>query len=164
MFDYPVPYTRELKQLYKTPYKFSDRLTKAVDNLFLHPYNTHSTFYAKHRRDTDPNDMCKSAYLTVRYYMDYPQQFAHSLDNIAPTILTNMWKTFININKRSRLVVIDDYLKLRLSKLLLNKDNVIDILLEDIKTSNYKLTPEPTSKYYDIKEQDILYYESIDYG
>ena len=171
MFDYPVPKLTDLRKMYKTPYRFSEELQEEVDYIFRHPYNTHNELYVALRKDSDPNDMIKRAYLIVRYYLDYPQQFGNSLDNIVPHILVDMWKSFLSRNKRIRNVEFDKYLKLRLSKLLVTKDKFLDKLLEDIRKENYIKDYRDMRKKQGrgkakggVKEKMILYYESLDGG
>jgi len=135
-FEHPLPKLYELKELYKSPYRFSDELRKQVDYIFTHPYNKYNKLYNNLHKEYDSNDMLKSAYLNTKYYIDNPQQFAHSMDNIAEQILVSMWKSFIMLNKHLRANQYNIYHATDMKLLNLIKGRFYDILLEDMRTNN----------------------------
>lgn len=137
MFDYPVPYNQELRELYPTPYRFSEKLTNYADYMFNHPYNTHHKIYSNLKKPTDANDMVKVAYLVTKHYLDYPQQYGHSLDNISAAIIVRMWKSFINLHKHLRYVQFDKHMPTKMKILTIGEGMFFDILLEDIRTNNF---------------------------
>lgn len=145
-FDYPLPFSRELREIYDTPYRFSDELTEYIDYLFKHPYNKNNKIYANTRKDWDPNDMAKALYLRVKYYLDHPQQFGHAMDNIAPQCLVAMWKRFIAINKNARKTHFKKYYPTDMKLLKLVKGRLFDLILEEIATKKFYMTGEDMMK------------------
>ena len=131
-FDYSIPKIYELKEMYQTPYKFSKKLRNRVDYIFLHPKNKYNKIYNNLHKDTDSNDMLKSAYLNVRYYMDNPQQFNHTMTLIAPQVLVSMWKAFLSLNKHLRGNQYDIYHKTQMELLPLIEDGLLEMILADI--------------------------------
>ena len=136
-FEYPLPKLYELKETYKSPHRFSTELRSQVDYIFTHPYNRYNKLYNNLHREWDSNDMLKSAYINTMYYMDNPQQFAHSMDNVADQILVSMWKAFLGLNKHLRGNQYDMYYKTDMKLLGLIKGRFYDILIEDIRTNNF---------------------------
>ena len=145
-FDYPTPKLFELKEIYLVPYRFSDELQAQVNYLFLHPYNKHNKIYDKLHRRTDANDMLKSAYLNARYYMDNPQQFAHSIDNIAPQILVSMWRAFFSLNKHLRQNDYPIYYVTDMKLVDLVRGKFMDLLIDEIQNKKYMMKPKEAKK------------------
>lgn len=132
-FEYPVPYLSELRELYKTPYRFSDELRAYVDYMFTHPYNKYNGIYYNLHQEFDSNDMLKSAYLIARYYMDHPNQFAGSIENCADEMLVKMWKCFIALHKHLRGVQFDSYMTTQMKVLTVGGGKFLDLLIDEIR-------------------------------
>jgi len=137
-FDYNVPYTSQFRQMYITPYRFSQELRDYTYYMFTHPVHNkkYCKIFEKHCRPWDTNDMLKRVYLIIRYYQDYPQQFGHSMDNVVPHMIVAMWKTFIGINKKFRGAEFKKYYPADMHLLMLGKNKFLDIFLSDIETMN----------------------------
>ena len=145
-FDYPTPKLYELKEVYDSPIEFSKELKEMVDYLFTHPYNKYSKVYHTLHRDSDARDMLKSAYLNARYYMDNPQQFAHSLDNISPQILVSMWKAFLSLNKHLRGNEYPIYYRTDMKLLGLVRGKFMDLLIDEIQQDKMTMEPKQAKK------------------
>ena len=133
-FDYPVPPLWELREMYETPYRFSKELRESCDLLWKHPkVNKWNILYGNVRRDTDPNDMCKVAYLTVVYAMEHPAQYGGAIDNCMDVVLVRMWKNFLGLNKRLRGQVYSQYMPTPVGKMLsVARGGFLDLLITEI--------------------------------
>ena len=137
-FDYPTPYLYELKEMYQTPYRFSSELTLYIEFMFMHPvHNKFHLLFENLKKPTDANDMAKPAYLITKYYLDHPQQFGHSLENITPQIIVSMWKAFIGIHKHLRGVQFSQYYPASMKLLTIGKDHLLDKLIDEITNSKF---------------------------
>ena len=145
-FEYPTPKLYELKELYKTPYRFSEELRSKVDYIFTHPYNKYNKVYDNLHKEWDSNDMLKSAYLNTTYYLDNPQQFGHALNNIAPQIVVSMWKAFLSLNKHLRNNQFDMYHEAQMRLVPLVENILLEPLLADITNKNIIISSEDMIK------------------
>ena len=103
LFSYPLPHVWELREMYPTPYQFSPELQKSADLLFKHPrVNKWNQLYGEQSVPTSANDMCKVAYLGIKYALDHPAQFGGAIDNCMDGVLVMMWKNFLGISKTMR--------------------------------------------------------------
>ena len=137
-FEYPVPYTIELREDFIVPYRFSKELQAYTIYMFQHP--RHFKFrdiFIELMKETDPNDMLKPAYLVIREYQMHPQRYGHSLNNVLPTILVRMWKTFLGLHKFLRNEVYTNYYPTDMHTLILAENKFLDIFLSDISSGNY---------------------------
>ena len=132
-FEYPAPYLSELRELYKSPYRFSDELRAYVDYMFTHPYNKYNKLYDNMHLEYDSNDMLKSAYLIARYYMDHPAQFAGSIENCADGMLVSMWKCFLSLHKRLRGAQFSSYMPTPMKVLMIGEGKFLDMLIDEIR-------------------------------
>lgn len=145
-FAYPLPHRLDLQAMYKTPYRFDIKIRDYVDYVFSHPKNKYNKIYHNLHTKYDSNDMLKTPYLMTRYYLDYPQQFNHSFDNIAATILVSMWKTFLRLHKHLRNAEFTQYYPADLRMLLIGEGQLLDMLISDIKSNNYILSSDDMVK------------------
>jgi len=137
-FEFPVPPTWKLREDFIVPYKFSQELQDYVVYMFQHPSKfKFREVFIRLMKPSDANDMLKSAYLVIREYQANPQQYGHSLNNILPTLVVRMWKTFLGIHKQMRNEVYTKYYPMDMKTLLLAENKFLDIFLEDIRTGNY---------------------------
>ena len=157
--SYPPPFNRELRELYKTPYRFSKQLQDYALYVFKHPSNQHNKVFNKLHKPTDINDMLKPAYLLTRYYLDNPQQFGNNFFNIEPTIITRMWKTFISIHKHFRKTVFDTHLATDFKMLSIGDGRLIDLLLEEVTKELYEMEPKKKTRGY--SEKQLAYYDTL---
>ena len=135
-FEYPLPRLYELKEMYQSPYRFSEELRTQVDYIFLHPYNKYNKLYDKLHKEWDSNDMLKSAYLNARYFLDHPQQFAHEMDNIASTMIVCMWKAFLSLNGHLRGNKYDMYYAAKMKLIPIMQGKFYEMLLDDMDKGN----------------------------
>jgi len=87
-------------------------------------------------KPSDPNDMLKPAYLIVKDFLNHPQRYGHSLNNLTTIIVSRMWKVFLALHKLRG----EKYSAVLRSDTKLNplfETKLLDILLSDIKTGNY---------------------------
>ena len=95
--DYLVPFNRELNAPYRAPKKLKDM----IRYIFSHP-----KVPSKQRKlfievsqlgsRTLINDMAVRAIAMVRYFVDHPQQFGNSMENIQFQVLRRMWTQVFN--------------------------------------------------------------------
>ena len=146
-FEYSLPYTSELRELYITPYRFSKELRDYINYMYLHPkHNKYHTIYSAHHTEWISNDMAKVSYLMIRYYQDYPQRYGHNIENILPQIIVSMWKTFLSINKQLNQVTFKQYYPTSMKLLTLGKGKFLDIILNDIEKQNIIYHPDDMVK------------------
>jgi hypothetical protein len=131
-FQYPVPLSYELRELYKSPYKFSDELREYVNYMFTHPYNKYNKLYHNLHTEWDSNDMLKPAYLMAMHYMKYPQRYGHAMDNIADTMLVRMWKQFLHLHKHLRGVQFSSYMPTKMKMLTIGNGLFLEKLIDEI--------------------------------
>ena len=136
LFDYEIPFASELKEMYITPYRFSDDLKNYVDYMYSHPvHNKHFRLFASMRRPRDLNDMLQRPYLFYRYFLDYPQRFDHNAENIVPHMIVSMWKTFLALHKlRGKQYL--KYYPASMKLLTIGTNRFMDILEDDVKNHN----------------------------
>lgn len=94
-FSYPLPYNKELYELGLIPYRANVALRRKIDELFRSPKFLYRELFidvstSGSRQLT--NDMARVAIGSCRYYLMYPQQFAHSMENIMMQVIVKMWK------------------------------------------------------------------------
>ena len=137
-FAYPLPYNSELYSMELIPYRTNKSLKDKIDYLFKHPTFEHSNLYVDVSTSGDRkllNDMSCIATACVRYYLQYPQQFGNSLDNIHMQILVRMWKqTFRHCKMQYR--QLDKYYATKM-KLLLIENGLIEELIRTVKEKDY---------------------------
>ena len=103
LFEYPLPHVWELREMYPTPYRFSPEVQKSADLLFKHPRaNKWNQLYGENNVPSTPNDMCKVAYLGIKYALDNPNQFGGAIENCMDGVLVMMWKNFLGLGKLLR--------------------------------------------------------------
>ena len=137
-FEYPVPPTYELREDFVVPYRFSEELQAYTIYMFQHPTKfKFREIFIRLMKPTDANDMLKSAYLVIKEYQANPQRYGHSLNNVVPTMVVRMWKTFLGIHKQMRNEVFTKYYPADMKTLLLAESKFLDIFLSDIETGNY---------------------------
>jgi hypothetical protein len=128
-YDFPIPFNKELRELNLIPYRTNKELIDSIDYIFSHPYNTHNKLYQETKEFSRYNlqiKMGNTAVGVMRYFLDNPNQFGNSIDNIHMQILVRMWKDifyFIKLEKRE----LDKYYSTKL-KLLSIDNGFIDIL------------------------------------
>ena len=134
-FNYSMPSRTELRERYYLPYRFSDELCNEVIYCFTHPHCKYSQFFTKHHTKYDAHDMLRTPYLMMRYYLDYPQRFGHSAENITDHIVVAMWRRFVTLHKlRGNWKYSYKRAPMKLIELL-NK-RVMETLIKDINTYN----------------------------
>lgn len=146
-FEYSVPYLNELQQEYITPYRFSQELRNSVHYMFAHPvHNRHFKLFVEHERKWDTNDMLKHPYLVMRHYLEHPQQFGNSVDNIIPHMIVAMWKAFMSIHRKKRGLKTSRYLPTSMGMIKLANGRFIEQFLSDIDTQNIIYSSEDMVK------------------
>jgi len=172
-FEYPVPHTSELREDFIVPYRFSPELCAYTIYIFQHPTKfKFRDIFIRLMKPSDANDMLKSAYLVIREYQRNPQRYGHSLNNIVPTLVVRMWKTFLGIHKQMRNEVLTQYYPTDLKSLILIENKFLDIFLSDIDTGNYigsndeMVKERPNIGLRDRKpmkysEEQLNYYDSL---
>lgn len=167
-FNYPVPSKSELMSIYgKYPYRLSKDLTDYIDYMFRHPYNKYNKLYSSIAKSTDPNDIGKLPYLITKYYLDYPQQFGNSIENIAGIIISTMWKRFLLLHKNLRNQTYDQYYPAKLKILTIGDGKLLDLLIDEVKHDRAIYDPNKLRKTIwrtNYTEQELRYYEELDYG
>jgi len=149
-FEYPVPPTYELQENHITPYRFSKELQDYTIYMFQHPTKfKFREIFIQLMKPSDANDMLKSAYLVIKEYQANPQRYGHSLNNVVPTLVVRMWKSFLGIHKRLRNQVYTNYYPADMKILLLAEGKFLDIFLSDIESGNYYGTNDEM-----VKERD----------
>ena len=173
-FEYTMPHKSELEELFITPYRFSKELTECTYYIYSHPkHNKYNKLFVSLAKETDPNSMIKTPYLMVRYFLAHPQQFNHNISNIAPHIVSSMWKTFLGLNKRLRGAQFNQYYPASMRMLTLTKENFLEIILRDIANHNIIYHGDEMVKIREgvglrervihkpILESDIAYWETL---
>lgn len=149
--DYNVPPVYELREMYVVPYRFSDELQEFVVRMYEHPQHNQRNreLFTAMRKDTDPNDMLKGAYLIYKYYQEHPQRFGGQMNNVLIIVLARMWKTFLSLHKNLRGAVYDKYLP-NSNKMLALGEQFLDRLEAEVLDKKFMsaedLLPEPKSK------------------
>ena len=171
-FEYPTPYISELRQMYKTPYRFSQELRDFVDYMFSHPYNKHNSLYISNHWKWDANDMIKPAYLMAKYFLDYPQQFNDRLDSIFPSMLVAMWRQFVGIHKHKRNLTFDEYKQAIMKMMKVGEGKFLDLLIEEIKQDKMIMSNDDMVKVREgvglrerklgYSESQLAYYDTLD--
>ena len=129
-FQYTTPKQYELKEMYPTPYKFSQELQDHVNMLFSHPHNKYHKLFYNIRYKTDANDMLKPAWRIVEDFRKYPQRYKHALDNAHENILKDMWSTFLGLHAM-RGEVFRSYKPMKLKWLEIGGGRLLDLLLSE---------------------------------
>lgn len=98
LFEYPTPFANELVKMYpRTPWWFSDELIETVERLFKSP-RANKRWYKEFNEYMidrwDARDMLVAAWRRVQYFQDYPQQFGHSIENVADSVTIAMYRMF----------------------------------------------------------------------
>ena len=132
IFQYSTPHYYELKETYPTPYRFSKDLRDHVDMLFSHPHQKFNKLYYNLRTEYDSNDMIKPMYLLTKHFLDYPQQYKHSLDSIHAELLIRAWKTFLKLHKL-RGETYSRHMATPLGLMDIADGKLLDMLLDEIK-------------------------------
>ena len=146
-FDYTVPSVWVLREKYMVPYRFSQELRDYVEYMFTHPIHCkYRTLFAAQMKEWDTNDMLKYPYLIIKHYLDHPQQYGHSMENVVPHILAGMWKAFLNLHKQCRGLKLDKYLPMTMKLLVLGNGKFLDIFLSDIESGNLILHQDDMKK------------------
>jgi len=173
-FEFPVEPTWVLREKFVTPYRFSQELQDYTIYMFQHPTKfKFRQIFIDLMKPTDANDMLKSAYLVIKEYQSNPQQYGHSLNNVVPTLVVRMWKTFLGLHKQLRNEVYREYYPTDMKALLLAENKFLDIFLEDLRTGNYigsnddMVKERPNiglreRKPMGFSEEQMKYYDSLD--
>lgn len=171
-FAYPTPFLTELREMYQTPYRFSKGLRDYVDYMFSHPYNKHNGVYHRLHTRWDSNDMLKRAYLIAKYYLDHPQQFGNSMDNVAPAMIVYMWRGFISMHKVVRGAEFTQYYPAKMKILTIGEGRFLDMLLDEINNNKMIMSEDDMVKRRKgvglrerrtgYSEKALRYYESLD--
>lgn len=139
-FAYPIPFSQELRELNLVPYRANKELESKINYIFSHP-----SLPSKNRQlflDVSTSgsrllvrDMSRVAISIVRYFLLYPQQFDHNLENIHLQLLVRMWKqTFFHCKLQSR--ELDEYYSLKLKTLSI-ENNLLEELLSSVRDKRY---------------------------
>lgn len=92
-FDYLVPFNSELD----IPYRANKKLKDKIEYIFKHPTlpkKNRDRFIKVSTSGSKQlvNDMAVRAIAMTKYYINNPQQFGHSMENIYLQILVRMWR------------------------------------------------------------------------
>ena len=132
MFKYTTPSIWELREMYHGVYRFSDELRESVRYMYKHPRCKYRVLFANLEREYDTNDMLKHPYLILRHYMEHPQQYGHTLENVLPHMMVGMWKAFLQLHKQLRGEQFRAYLPTTMAMLPLAKERFLPLLLSDV--------------------------------
>jgi len=159
---YLVPFNEELN----APYRAKNELMEMVRYIFSHP-----TVPVRQRKlfiDVSQsgsrgliNDMSVRAIAMTRYFVDNPQQFAHSMENIQFQILRRMWKQiFSHMFKQGRDEHTDaEWVYLGVTYKHLAIDNGLwDELLRVVKEEDYHQTSKSMQRGKKHKAQSHINY------
>jgi len=112
LFDYPVPPLWELREMYDTPYRFSDDVTRKADLLFKHPQvNKWNELYG---------------------VVEHQAQFGGAVENCADSMLVRMWKNFLGLNKKLRGQVYSRYYPTPVAKMIVKSGGFLDAMIAEI--------------------------------
>jgi len=104
-FAYPTPFNLELKELGLIPYRTNSRLEEKIRWLFSHPHYIHRDIFIDVASDGSKGlvkDMAIKAVGIMRHFLENPQQYGHSADNIHMQILVRMWRQVYRHKKFQR--------------------------------------------------------------
>ena len=136
-FEYPVPHNLELREIYKSPYRFTDELRAHVDYVFSHPTLKQGIFYANNKTEWSSNIMLKVAYINLRYVMDNLSQYGGAIENAADTVVFRMWMAFIAELRYQRQAYSGRFIIAPMRVMFIGNGMLLDKIIEDIVSENY---------------------------
>lgn len=137
-YAYPIPFNIDLKDLDLIPYRTNTQLEQSVYRIFSHPHFDHRETFLDVANSGSKglvNDMCVRAVAVMRHYLDNPQQYGHTTENIHMQILVRMWRQVYRHKKFQRRPTIE-YQRTKM-KLLEVSDGFIDLLITTCMSKNY---------------------------
>ena len=100
-FEFRLPHIGDMKKEYPPPYRFTDAMRGAVDDVYMkHTHRWHKLYLAQHERGfvSDSNAMCQTLYSVVRYAMNNLNSLGGEMDNALDEAAVSMWKSFMLCN------------------------------------------------------------------
>lgn len=150
---YLVPFNKELKLPYRAPKKLKEMITY----IFSHPNlpKSHRQLFIDVSQIGSRglvNDMAVRAIGMCRYFIENPQQFGNSMENIQFQVLRRMWTQIFNhMHKQERYPTQEiengewKYLGVKY-KMLSIENGFWDELLRVVKEDDYKQSPDDIVK------------------
>ena len=135
---YLVPFTSELVEEKLIPYRSNSKLNRKIDYIFRHAKHIYRDEFIDVSTSGSRqliNDMAIRAIGMTRYFIKYPQQFNHKMDNIHHQILVRMWRQLfkhkIMQNKDN-----DNYMAVKM-KMLMIENGLIEELIRTVDEKDY---------------------------
>ena len=132
LFDYPIPQYYQLYKEYGKPYRVSEQLKAEIHKIFSHPHHPHHEFFYKNHNDDDLNNMGKVAYVYTLEFLNNPQQYGHSIENIHMQMLVSMWKVFIGVTKYFKWIPPEEYMKVKSKLLKINAEPFLTECMNEV--------------------------------
>jgi len=137
-FAYQVPHNVELEELNLIPYRTNSTLHRKIDYLFRHVKFEHRKLFIDVSTNGSRqlvNDMSTKAVAITRHFIQYPQQYNHSMENIHLQILVRMWKqTFKHCKFQEK--ELDKYYSTKII-LLMIENGLIEELIRTVDKEDY---------------------------
>lgn len=148
MTEYFPPFNRELD----IPYRAPKKLKEMIAYIYSHPKvpkKNRELFIdvSQAGSRTLVNDMACVAIAICKYFVDHPQQFAHSMENIHFPILHRMWhQVFNHMFKQERTEHIEGVFLRTSLKMLSIENGFLDELLRVVQEKDYYQTNDDMVK------------------